>query len=55
MNKEYQECIDKLTDIGVLTEKERIELTNRALQEAVITSEQIGTAFKSILSRINNN
>lgn len=54
MKNDYRECIEKLMDTGILTEEECIKLTDKALQETVIGSEQIGRSLKSVINKISN-
>ena len=54
MKNDYQECIEKLMDTEILTEEECIKLTDKALQETIIGSEQIGRSLKSVINKISN-
>ena len=54
MNNDYQECINILMNTGILAEEECVELADRVLQETIVTSEQIGHSFKSVINKISN-
>lgn len=51
MKNDYQECIEKLENTGVLSREESEKLTDKVLQETIVTSEQIGHSFKSVLRK----